>query len=246
MDILVTGGRGSLGRLLVPRLGAHTVRVGTRRPRDQGQVRFDLADRVSIDRAVRETDVVVHLATDPFHPKVERDGSARLFEASAEAGVTHLVYVSIVGIDHHPYPYYRTKLASEHALSISGVPFTILRATQFHSLIPRFVDELRRSPIIPVPGGVHLQPIDPVTVADRVASLVSHGPAGRVSDVGGPEVLALGDMVREYLAATKRRRLLVRVPVWGGAVEAFRRGDVLTDEVDPSGRTYSEYLRSSP
>ncbi|MEA1904197.1 MAG: NAD(P)H-binding protein [Actinomycetota bacterium] len=242
MKILITGGRGSLGRLVEPILEDHEVQIGSRTARNEGQVRFDLADPATIERAVVGIQVVIHLATDPFHSDVEIEGSRALFAAVQEAGLQHLVFVSIVGIDAHPYPYYRTKLAIEDSLTTSDVPWTILRATQFHSLVPRFVDGLRRSPIMPVPTGVRLQPIDPVLVARRVAELVSAGPAGRVEDMGGPEVLELGEMVRDYLAVAKRRRLVVPVPLWGGAVEAFRRGDVLTDRVVPGGRTYREFL----
>lgn len=238
MRILVTGGKGSFGRRLLSRLDGHEVIVGTRSPTGAGERHFDFAgERFDLSGV----DSVVHLATDPFHLKLETVGTRRLFAQAAEDGLPHMVYVSIVGIDGHPYPYYRTKLAGEQDLAASGTPFTIVRATQFHSLIPFLVDSIK-SPVLPVPRGVRLQPIDPDLVADRVAELVVGPPGGRVDDMGGPEVLMMEDMVRAYLSARGRRRLVVPAPVWGKAVAAFRRGAVLTDQVVAGGRTYAEFL----
>ncbi len=238
MRILVTGGKGSFGRRLVPRLADHEVIVGTRSPAGAGERHFDFAgERFDLSGV----DCVVHLATDPLRAKVETVGSRRLFAQAAEDDVAHVVYVSIVGIDDHPYPYYRTKLAGEQDLAASGTPCTVVRATQFHSLIPFLVDSIR-SPVLPVPRGVRLQPIDPDLVADRVAEVAVGPPSGRVDDMGGPEVLLMEDMVRAYLAARQLRRLVVPAPVWGEAVAAFRRGAVLTDQVVAGGRTYAEFL----
>lgn len=242
MEILITGGRGGLGRIVAEALTGHHVKIGTRHPVGSDDVAFDYADPVSIDRSVEQVEAIVHLATDPFRGKHERAGSARLFSAAAKAAIGNVVYVSIVGIDNHPYAYYRTKLAIEESLIESGASWTILRATQFHSLIPRFVDELSRSPFLPVPTRVRLQPIDQVLVADRTAMLALGPSAGRVADMGGPEVLPMEQMARDYLAAIGRKRALIPLPLWGGAVEAFRRGDVLTDHIVDGGRTYGEYL----
>lgn len=245
MNILLTGGRGSLGRLLVPHLREHDVWVGTRTPREGHQVLFDLASDESIDASVRGRDVIIHLATDPFRGVVERRGSVRLFDAAVKAGVHHILYVSIVGIDDHPYPYYRTKLAVERSLVESGAPYSILRTTQFHSLVPRMVDELLRLPVVPVPTRVQLQPIDPDLVAGRVVELIEAGPSGRVPDMAGTEVLDLTSMVRSYLASTGRRRIILPLPLRGGAIEAFRRGDVLSDHHTPGGATYGAFLAAS-
>lgn len=248
MRILVTGGKGDLGRRVVDRLrsGEHTVLVGTRTPRHADDVHFDLGSGVSRE-SMSGIEVVVHLATDPRNTRVETEGSARLWAAAQEAGVRHVVYVSIVGIDHHPFPYYQTKLAVEQQLESSGLPYTILRATQFHGLIPRFVEEaVRRFGFVPIPGGVPLQPVDADVVAERVAELVEGGPSGRAPDLGGLEVLEVAAMVRSYLKATRRRVIRFRAPFWGRSVAAFRRGDQLAPQSMEGGRTYGQYLEDLP
>lgn len=220
--------------------------VGTRTPRHRDDVRFDLGSDVS-QESMAGIEVVVHLATDPLDTQVEKEGSARLWTAAQEAGVDHVLYVSIVGIDHHPFPYYQTKLAVEQQLESSGLPFTILRATQFHGLIPRFVEEaIGRVGFVPIPEGVPLQPVDADVVAERVVDLVEAGPAGRATDLGGPEVLEVADMVRSYLQATGRRVVRFRAPFWGRVVAAFRRGEQLAPHSMGGGRTYGQYLEELP
>lgn len=250
MRVLVTGGTGDLGHRVVLRLdkAGHDVLVGTRTPRAANHFHHDLDDGRA--PALDGIDAVVHLATSPLVPSRDIEGSARLWEAAKEAGVGHVIYVSIVGIDDHPSVYYRAKRAVEAQLEESGLRYTILRATQFHSLIPhfhglvpRFTEELgRRFGFVPVPTGVEFQPIDPDVVADRVVELVEDGPAGRVDDLGGPEVLAFDDMVAAYMRARGDRRLLLRVPAWGDVVSAYRRGDHLAPHAVGGGATYAEFL----
>ncbi|HEX2154513.1 MAG TPA: NAD(P)H-binding protein [Acidimicrobiia bacterium] len=138
MRVLVTGGNGGLGHRVVLRLdkAGHDVLVGTRTPRAANHFHHDLDDGRA--PALDGIDVVVHLATSPLVPSRDIEGSATLWEAAKEAGVGHVIYVSIVGIDDHPSAYYRAKRAVEAQLEASGLPYTILRATQFHSLIPHF------------------------------------------------------------------------------------------------------------
>lgn len=248
MRVLVTGGSGDLGRRLVPLLekAGHTVLVGTRHPTEANHVHYDL----SADPApeiLEGVDVLVHLATDGVHPDHDVTGSARLWKAVARSGVAHVVFTSIVGIDDHPFPYYRAKKVVEEQLEESGLPYTILRATQFHTLIPRFVDELgRRLGMVPVPGGLRFQPIDTGVVAERLVQLVEAGPSGRVPDLGGPEILDLDDMVGDYLRATGHRWIKFRGPYRGKILAAFRGGQHLAPEAAVGGRTYGEFLRELP
>ena len=134
MTILVTGGTGSLGRPTVEQLRAagHDVRVLSRTP---GRAASSATSRPETDSPTpsRGVDTVLHLATTAGSK--DRRQTRRLVEASAAAGVTHLVYISIVGVDVNPYPYYRAKLACERVIEESGIPFTILRATQFHRFL---------------------------------------------------------------------------------------------------------------
>jgi uncharacterized protein YbjT (DUF2867 family) len=165
MRVLVTGGNGDLGRRVVPRLLArgHHVRVGTREPRarDDGveEVTYHLDVPATARAAVEGVEVVVHLASDATKPADDVAAMPALVAAAEAAGVGHLLYISIVGIDDHAFPYYRAKLAAEQALVAGAVPWTILRATQFHGLPGRFAEGLGAGPIGVAPSGVPFQPV---------------------------------------------------------------------------------------
>jgi uncharacterized protein YbjT (DUF2867 family) len=134
------------------------------------------------------------------------------------------VYVSIVGIDRIPLPYYKTKLRVERALEASGVGHTVLRATQFHDLIKVIFSIQRFSPVLWTIRGVRFQPIDTHDVAERLVELVDREPAGRVADIGGPAVHTHADLARMFLAARGSRRGVVQVPVPGRIVAGYRSG----------------------
>lgn len=243
MRVLVTGATGDLGHRVVARLekAGHEVLVGTRSPRTDNQFHYDLDDEEP--PRLDGVDVVVHLASSSVDPSRDVGGSARLWEAARDTGVGHVIYVSIVGIDDHPYPYYRVKREVERQLETSDLPYTILRATQFHGLVPRYVEALaKRYGFVPLPAGIEVQPIDADVVADRIVELVQEGPSGRAADLGGPEVLSLDDMVADYMRARGDRRLRVRLPAWGDSVAAFRRGDHLAPHAVGGGATYADYL----
>ena len=246
MRVLITGGSGELGvrlsRLLVER--GHEVTVASRsaRPmRDVAAVEMDLATGAGVE-SVAGHDTVVHLASDPFGAqRVDVDGTQRLADVAAAAGVGHLVAISIVGIDDHPYPYYRAKAAMEQIVQKGEVPWTILRATQFHSLVPRFLDMLPALGVGPVPQGVSLQPIDVAVVAEQLAELVEAGPSGRVADLGGPEVVPLRQMVKDVLRAKRLRRLIVPLPLPRRLGSALRDGRMLTTRTE-RGERWTDYV----
>ena len=246
MRVLITGGSGELGihlsRLLVER--GHEVTVASRsaRPmRDVAAVELDLATGVGVD-SVAGHDTVVHLASDPFGAqRVDVEGTQRLADAATAAGVDHLLAISIVGIDDHPHPYYRAKAEMEQIVEAGGVPWTILRAAQFHSLIPRFMDMLPAVGFVPVPRGVRLQPIDVSVVAERLAELVEAGPSGRVADLGGPEVVPLRKMVKDVLGAKRLRRLIVPLPLPRRLGTALRDGRMLTTPTE-RGRRWADHV----
>jgi uncharacterized protein YbjT (DUF2867 family) len=247
MRVLVTGGTGVLGRELVQRLHDRSdVRVLSRRPSDEpGFVRGDLDTGDGLAAAVEGVDVIAHCATSADYRRPQRDveGTRRLVEAVG-GGRPHVVYISIVGVDQVPFGYYRAKLATERLIEDSGVPWTVLRTTQFHDLALTFMMLLAKGPVAVVPRGFRGQPVDVGEVADRMATLVLGDPAGRVADLGGPRVEDAVDMMRKYLAATGRRRPLLRVPIPGRVAAAFRAGGHLVVEGERANRTFEEYLRS--
>ncbi|MGW3207000.1 SDR family oxidoreductase [Streptomyces sp. NPDC001135] len=238
--ILVTGGTGTLGRCVTRRLrtDGHEVRVLSRHAQPYA---VDLrAGGSGLDAALAGVETVVHCAS------TQRGGDEKaaehLIAAARRAGVGHLVYISIVGTDRVPLGYYRTKLAVERQIEESGLGWTILRTTQFHDLLASVLGGLAKAPVLLVPAGVPDQPVEVGEVADRLAGLALAGPAGRVADMGGPEVRTLDSLARAYLRATGRRRAVAQVPLFGGTYRAARAGGLLTPEQAVGTTTFEEYL----
>jgi uncharacterized protein YbjT (DUF2867 family) len=238
-EILVTGGTGSLGRRVVDRLRGpgYEVRTLSRSARGVGVFRGDLLTSEGLARALKGVDVLIHCASSPRKSRqTDVEETGRLPEAASRAGVSHVVFVSIVGVDRNPYlPYYRAKLEAERSVERSPVPWTILRATQFHEFVLKQIRLLERIPIMMAPKGFLLQPMDIGEVADRLAELALSEPAGRVPDIGGPEVRTFPDFARSYLKATGRRRRVVETPVLGKVSRALREGAQLAPD-----RAYGE------
>ncbi|WAZ20381.1 NAD(P)H-binding protein [Streptomyces cinnabarinus] len=238
--ILVTGGTGTLGRPVAERLRAdgHEVRVLSRHAQPYA---VDLrAGGAGLDAAVSGADVIVHCASSPRGGDEEAAG--HLIAAARKAGVGHLVYISIVGVDLVPLGYYRSKLAVERLVEDSGIGWTILRATQFHDLLAQVFGSLSKSPVMLLPAGVRDQPVEVAEVADRLAELAGGPPAGRVEDVAGPEVRSFESLARAYLRVVGRRRPVLNVPLAGKAYRAFREGGHLAPERAVGKGTFEEYL----
>jgi uncharacterized protein YbjT (DUF2867 family) len=245
--VLVTGATGTLGHRVVPEATAagHQVRALSRRSHvgytgvhwSQG----DLLSGSGVDAAVDGMDVIVHCATQ-FTRDNDVTSTENLIVAARRAGVGHIIYVSIVGIDHIPLPYYKTKLRVERALEASGIGHTVMRATQFHDLIKITFSLQRFSPVLWTLHGVRFQPIDTRDVAERIVELIDAEPAGRVADIGGPSVHTHADLGRMYLAARGGRRPVVQVPVPGRIVGGYRSGANLVPD-NPVGTVgFADYL----
>ncbi len=247
-EVLVTGGTGVLGKQVVERLSSAGIeaRVLSRSGRP-GTLRGDLSTGEGLDLAVRGAQTIIHCASSPFRKARQTDveGTKRLLEAAAKSDVSHFVYISIVGIDRaSSYPYYRVKLDTERVIEGSPIPYTILRATQFYDLVLRAIRFLERMPVMVVPNGFPGQPIDAGEVAGRMVELALSDPAGRVPDIGGPEVRTVADIVRGYLEVTgqRKRTLVFRLP--GKTARAFREG-VLTCPNNRYGEIrWEEFLRA--
>lgn len=252
--ILVTGGTGTLGRLVASRLldAGHAVRVASRHaPAPEPGIEFarcDLDTGDGVDAALDGVRTVVHCAG---AQKGDGDKARRLVAAASRAGVTHVVFISVVGADTTPvvsgfdraaFGYFASKRDAEKVVAGSGIPFTTLRATQFFELTLLTARAMAKLPVIPVPRGFRFQPVDAGEVADRLVELALGEPAGLVPDLAGPVSYPMGDLIRSYLAAAGQRRLLVPVPLPGRAAKAIRGGANLSEDRAVGRRTWEEFL----
>ena len=252
--ILVTGGTGTLGRLVVPRLqdAGYEVRVLSRKRLEPAEgvehVTGDLASGEGIDAAVEGAETIVHLAGTS---KGDEDKALRLVRAGSQAGASHLVYISVVGADRIPvasrvdramFGYFASKLAAERVVAESGLPWTTLRATQFHDLMLKTAQTLAKLPVMPAAAGFWFQPIDAGEVAARLVELALGTPAGLVPDLAGPRVYEMAELLRGYLRAARKHRLIVPMPVPGRAARAVRAGANLAPDRAVGRLTWEEFL----
>jgi uncharacterized protein YbjT (DUF2867 family) len=248
--ILVTGGTGTLGRPLVTRLRAlpSAVRVFSRRcpPPGIGDLEWvagDLNTGVGLDQAVSGVRTVVHCATDSRMPWRDLPFTKRLVEAVSKAGEPpHLVYISIVGVDKVPLPYYKTKLQAERLIESCGLPWTILRTTQFHDLLFTVLRVTARLPVIPIPARTPCQPVDVGEVADRLTELINDRARVRAADFGGPRVQSATELASAYLRWSGRRRALLPVWIPGRIAAGYRRGGHLAPEHAVGKRSFQDFL----
>jgi uncharacterized protein YbjT (DUF2867 family) len=247
MKVLVTGGTGVLGRELVSRLAARAeIRVLSRRPpRGSEFVQGDLETAEGLAAALDGVDAIAHCASaaDYWRPKRDVAQTRRLLDALAGAR-PHIVYISIVGVDRLGWGFFRAKLATERLIEDSGLPWTILRATEFHDLMLMFLIKLSKARVAVIARGSRFQPVDVRDVAERMAELVLNAPAARARDLGGPRIESMEDLMRAYLTAVRRSRPLIRVPLPGRLGAGFGVGDHLVADGDRGTRTFEDYLRS--
>lgn len=237
--VLVTGGTGTIGRIVVDQLTAagKDVRVLSRgrRPNQRADVEHvvgDVQTGAGLDAALDGVDTIVHCV----YP------TENLVAAAKRAGSPHLLYVSIVGIDRVPFAFYRRMLANERAIAGSGVPWTVLRATQFHDLIAFVLRVLARPPVMALPSGLKFQPVDVRDVGERLAGLALGEPIGRAPDFGGPRARTLDDLARSYLAIAGRRRPMAPIRLPGKVFGGIRGGGLLTPEHAAGTITFEQYL----
>ncbi len=224
----------------------------SRRPRDaRDGIEFatgDLATGGGVEAAVAGIDVIVHCAGSQKDDDIKTQSLVR---AARPAGVRHLVYISVVGADRVPvvsgidramFGYFASKLAAERVVAESGIPWTTLRATQFHDLVLMVAQQMAKLPLIPVPAGFRFQPVETGEVADRLVELALGAPSGLVPDIAGPRIYSMADLLRSYLDAKHLRRLTLPVGLPGRAARASRQGAILAPDRAVGRKTWEEFL----
>lgn len=249
MEVAVVGGTGSLGARVVSELVARgdAVRILSRRPPTEpppgaSHHHVDLATGEGLVEALEGVEAVVDAVNDSRHPdEVLVAGTRRLAAAEVDAGVGHHVAISIVGCDRLPVGYYRAKVAQEQAVAGSDVPWTLLRATQFHSLLAWALGAAERLRLRPT-GRARLQPIDAPVVARRLAGAVHRGPSGRLPDIAGPEIATLTELSRAWRDNRGRATIPIRLPMVGRVGHALRDGALCDPAAATPGPTFEEWL----
>lgn len=252
--ILVTGGTGTLGRLVTPLLrdSGYSVRVLSRTNHESGDgiefVTGNLATGEGINAAVDGAEIILHLGGTAKGDDIK---ARNLVQTASCSSVRHLVYISVVGankvpvvsgIDRAMFGYFAYKFAAERIVADSGLPWTTLRATQFHDLILTTARQVAKMPVMPSFAGIRFQPIDAAEVAARLVELTLGEPSGLVPDIAGPRVYETKDLFRSYLQATHRHRLIMQVKLPGKAADALRAGANLAPGRAVGRRTWEDFL----
>jgi uncharacterized protein YbjT (DUF2867 family) len=241
MKIVVIGGTGLIGSKTVailrqrgnevigasPNTGVNTITgEGLKEALAGAQVVVDLANSPSFeDKAVLE-----------FFETSER----HLLPAEVSAGVRHHVALSIVGIDRSDNGYFRAKVAQEKLIEASGVPYTIIRSTQFMEFLRGIADSGADGNLVRISPSL-FQPIASDDVAANVAEVALAAPRNGVIEIAGPERAPFNEIIARYLKAVGDPREVVRDPearYFGGRVEErslvplgeARRGRIGLDE----------------
>ena len=254
VSILVTGATGTLGRLVVARLRAidRPVRALSRSDRTSEDgtewIAGDLETGRGIDAAVEGVETIIHCAGNPTG---DAETTQTLVRAAARAGAPHIVFISVVGADDVPlagrvdramFGYFGSKRGAEQVVTASGLPWTTVRATQFHELLFTVAEQMSKLPIVPVAAGFRFQPVAAEEVAMRLVELALGPPSGLVPDVAGPRLYGMRELIRAYLRASGKHRLILPIPLPGRAARAFRAGVNLAPERAVGRRTWEEFL----
>ncbi|NYF17879.1 uncharacterized protein YbjT (DUF2867 family) [Microbacterium sp. AK009] len=245
MKIAVVGGTGTVG--------AHT--VGALRERGHDAVALsrangaDVAKGEGLDAAIDGVEAIIdttNLSTLSANASVAffEAGTRHLLAAAERAGVSHLVTLSIVGVDRMPYDYYAGKMAQERLVAAGAVPWSIVRATQFHEFAAQIYRQAGFGPIHLAPRA-RLQPVAAAEVGGYLAEVAVGAPQGRAREIAGPLEEALDQMVRDYAATLGERVWTPSVSLPGKQMKALRSGLGLpSGEPRRGSQTYAEWLSS--
>ena len=250
MRIAVMGANGTLGRAVVERAVSrgHDVVAVTRGAPKRAFFRAvhrsaDVVTGEGIADALAGAEVLLNAVNARRGARrLLVEGTKRLLEAAEHAGVGHYMATSIVGIDHVPGAYYGIKLAEEAVVQASKIGWSLLRATQFHDLVDAMFSRSSRYGVVLAPAGARLQPIDVTEVAATLVEAAEAGPKGRLPEIGGPEVVPMRELARQWLDATKRTRLVMPTPMPGQLGKSLRSGALCTPDHAIGKKTFAEWL----
>lgn len=250
MKIAVMGASGTLGRALVERavtLGHEVVAV-TRGAPKRAFFRAvhrsaDVLTGDGIADALNGADVLINAVNSHRGARALLvDGTRRLLEAAEKASVRHYVAVSVVGADRSPTRYHAVKLDEEATVEGSKIGWSILRTTHFHERVDAIFTRGARFGVLLTPMGSKMQPIHVNEVADTLLEAAAAGPNGRLQDIGGPEILTVRELARQWTKATRRTQLVIPQPVPGRLGSSLRVDALCTPEHAIGKKTFTDWL----
>lgn len=243
MRIAVAGGTGTVGRHVVEaaKSAGHDVSLLTRSAGVDLVTGAGLAAALDGIEAVIDTANITTLSEDTA-TEFFRAASGNLVAASARAGVGHVVLLSIVGIDRNPHAYYAAKLAQEAVYAAGTVPWTILRATQFHEFAAQTFVNAKAGPLHVAPRA-RTQPIAAREVGEHLVALAAQPAQGPARDLAGPREEELADMVKAYARAIGHRGPVPAMAIPGAQMKGMREGLNLPGPGAVLGtQTFAEWL----
>lgn len=228
MKIAVIGGTGLIGSQVVENLNS----AGQEAVPHSRSTGLDVVSGRGLGAAVAGADVVVDLTNSPTFDEASRaffqNSMDNLLAAAREGGVGHVVILSIVGTDQVPeLDYYRAKLLQENLLAAGGIPYSIVRATQFMEFMDAVMSWTADADTVRLPS-TPIQPIAAEDVAASVAEVAVGAPLEGIRNIAGPEIFTLDELGRITLAHKGDPRTVVTDPTAG--MFAVVQGDVLTDK----------------
>ena len=256
MIVAVTSPGGRLGRRVVRlALADETAQVRQLSHYDGNDYTVvNLPSGAGLSEALPGVEVLVHTASSTKDPwSVDVQGARRIVEAADRSSLRHLVYVSIVGVDRVPYAYYHAKFAAEQVLLGSGLPVTIVRATQFHTFLDDLLRQQRHGPLLAIPSGWRIQPVDVDEVAAYVWEVALGEPGHDVLEMAGPQEIGSRDLARlwastwieEHPEEVAPKPRVLPLPVPGKLAKAFKQGLALPGPGAHLGTvTYAQHLEA--
>ncbi|CAF1102218.1 unnamed protein product [Adineta steineri] len=262
--ILVTGGTGVLGRalsniflanktdfLITSRNQKNIINEndGMNSNSKSKWLYMDLSKNKGINKVFNNNiDTILHLASMPMQNIQGQPADViltkNLLDSIPKQNIKHLIYISIVGIDKIPFTYYRGKLECERLIKASGIPYSILRATQFHGFVEDFAVKLLKFPICMVPKSIKVQPVQVEAVAMELNKILGQSPLNSTYEIGGKKIYEMKEIVDSLLNVRQEKKLMIPIPIMGKMLKAYAKGYGTCNNIALNSNTWEEYLAS--
>lgn len=242
-SVLITGSSGYIGQKVLSLLeGSAVTAVQISRRPSPGVRGVDLLQGGGLDSITPLPSTILHLASNPLSPQEDMGATANLVETAKRTGVEHLIYLSIVGVHRASLPYYQAKLECEKIIERSGIPFSIIRATQFHEFSVFLLRKMMIGPVFVFPPNGSLQPVEADAVAQHLVKIISLPPTISTENIAGPDIIKVSEMGRLLLLQNNERKLSIPLPIPITALEAVAKGFLVESKANPIGIRWRDWL----